>query len=252
MFYCVDTKTGKRTSLQTANEDEARQLMESRNNADRQPAMNLQIAQVYLQHGNPRCRPALGRTSWTKSSPPIFRTCTMRVEENKDKTETAVMFFRRANLSPEIVDLAGEIRHLLKLPDDQQQFCLIYSPVLGTTNELAVGSHSLVQIMEAILPAASNGARNIAVNTPVVKQATPPTTRSARCRLTSTNASRSMCLASGIASRIQRLARTSFNPSRMISAWSSAWPCISEPKNPSALFIEKCQQKCQQTSFGGG
>jgi hypothetical protein len=44
-FYCVDTKTGKRTSLQTANEDEARQLMESRNNADRQPAMNLQIAQ---------------------------------------------------------------------------------------------------------------------------------------------------------------------------------------------------------------
>jgi hypothetical protein len=60
MFYCVDTKTGKRASLQTANEDEARQLVESRNNADRQPAMNLQIAQVYLQHGDP----ALSARTW--------------------------------------------------------------------------------------------------------------------------------------------------------------------------------------------
>ena len=59
-FYCVDTQTGKRTSLQTANEDEARQLLESRNNAARQPAMNLQIAQVYLQHGDP----ALSARTW--------------------------------------------------------------------------------------------------------------------------------------------------------------------------------------------
>lgn len=51
-FYYVDTKTGKRTSLQTSNENEARQLIETKNNAERQPAMNLQIAQVYLQHGD--------------------------------------------------------------------------------------------------------------------------------------------------------------------------------------------------------
>jgi len=44
MFYCVDTQTGKRTSLQTSNEEEARQLVDSRNQAVRQPAMNLQIA----------------------------------------------------------------------------------------------------------------------------------------------------------------------------------------------------------------
>jgi integrase len=59
-FYCVDTQTGRRTSLQTASEDEARQLVESRNNAARQPAMNLQIAQVYLQHGDP----ALAARTW--------------------------------------------------------------------------------------------------------------------------------------------------------------------------------------------
>jgi len=74
----------------------------------------------------------------------------MRVEENKDKTSTAVMFFRRDNLPPEMVDKIGEIRQLLKLPEGQQQFNLIYSPVLGATNELAVGSRSMLQIMAAM------------------------------------------------------------------------------------------------------
>lgn len=52
MFYCVDTKTGKRTSLHTNEEDNARQLIEIKNQAVRRPEMNLQIAQVYLQHGD--------------------------------------------------------------------------------------------------------------------------------------------------------------------------------------------------------
>ena len=47
-FYCVDTTTGKRTSLHTANEDEAQQLVEAKNNSERQPVLNLQIAKAYL------------------------------------------------------------------------------------------------------------------------------------------------------------------------------------------------------------
>lgn len=47
MFYCVDKTTGKRTSLQTTDKDEARQQVEARNNAHRQPALNLQIARAY-------------------------------------------------------------------------------------------------------------------------------------------------------------------------------------------------------------
>ena len=39
-FYCVDTKTGKRTSLHTGNEDEARQINEAKNNSERQPVLN--------------------------------------------------------------------------------------------------------------------------------------------------------------------------------------------------------------------
>jgi hypothetical protein len=73
----------------------------------------------------------------------------MRVEVSKTKDETAALFFRRDNVPPEIVDKIAEIRRLLQMPDGVQKFNLVYSPVLGATNELAVGSRSMVQIMAA-------------------------------------------------------------------------------------------------------
>jgi integrase len=48
MYYCVDKTTGKRTSLNTTNEGEARQLIEAKNQAERQPTLNLHIAKAYL------------------------------------------------------------------------------------------------------------------------------------------------------------------------------------------------------------
>jgi integrase len=47
-FYCVDTSTGKRTSLNTSDEDGARQIIDAKNQAERQPVLNLQIAKAYL------------------------------------------------------------------------------------------------------------------------------------------------------------------------------------------------------------
>jgi len=86
----------------------------------------------------------------------------MRVEENKDSTETTVMFFRRDNLTPEMTDKVGEIRRLLKLPADQQQFKLAYSPVGGGDGELAVGSRSMIQIMSAMASYADVPAADLA------------------------------------------------------------------------------------------
>jgi integrase len=60
MFYCVDTHTGKRTSLHTCKEDDARQIIEAKNQAMRQPSINLQIAQAYLQHADP----SLAKRTW--------------------------------------------------------------------------------------------------------------------------------------------------------------------------------------------
>jgi hypothetical protein len=73
----------------------------------------------------------------------------MRLQDNKEKDTTAVMFFRRENLSPEITDKLAEIRRLLKIPEGQHQFKLIYSSAVGRDGELAVGSRSMLQIMLA-------------------------------------------------------------------------------------------------------
>jgi len=48
MFYCFDKQTKKRTSLNTTNEDEAKEIIEAKNAAERQPVLNLQIAKAYL------------------------------------------------------------------------------------------------------------------------------------------------------------------------------------------------------------
>jgi hypothetical protein len=53
IFYCEDTSTGKQTSLRTRDREDAKRLLHVKNEAVHQPTMNLQIAQVYLQHGDP-------------------------------------------------------------------------------------------------------------------------------------------------------------------------------------------------------
>jgi hypothetical protein len=73
----------------------------------------------------------------------------MRVEEDKTKGSTALLFFRRNDVPADIVEKAAEIRRLLKLPPDRQQFVLIYSPARGAENELAVNTRSMLQIMGA-------------------------------------------------------------------------------------------------------
>jgi hypothetical protein len=74
----------------------------------------------------------------------------MRVQENKDKTATSVLFFRRENLPPDILAKAAEIRRLLKLPPGGQEFQLVYSPAAGGEGQLGVGSRSMLQIMAAM------------------------------------------------------------------------------------------------------
>jgi hypothetical protein len=62
---------------------------------------------------------------------------------------TGVVFFRRDDVPPEIEAKGAEIRRLLKLAVGPQKFTLMYSPVPGKDNELAVNSRSMLQIMQA-------------------------------------------------------------------------------------------------------
>jgi len=52
-FYLHDSVTGKQESLGAADRIEALRLFHSKNEADRQPAINLQIARAYLAAGDP-------------------------------------------------------------------------------------------------------------------------------------------------------------------------------------------------------
>src|SRR5687767_1050392 len=52
MLYCVDNVTRKQISLKTKDRDEASRLLNAKNEAERQPAINLQIARAYLLAGD--------------------------------------------------------------------------------------------------------------------------------------------------------------------------------------------------------
>lgn len=73
----------------------------------------------------------------------------MRVEEDRVKGSTGVVFFRRDDVPAEIAAKAAEVRRLLKLAPDQERFVLTYSPVRGADHELAVNSRSMLQILSA-------------------------------------------------------------------------------------------------------
>lgn len=47
-FYCIDTTTGKRRSLRTADEAQASRLVHAMNEAERQPMLNRHMARAYL------------------------------------------------------------------------------------------------------------------------------------------------------------------------------------------------------------
>jgi len=54
IFFIQDNLTGKQESLKTRDKNVAKQLFVARNEAHRQPAMNIQIAQIYLRHSDAR------------------------------------------------------------------------------------------------------------------------------------------------------------------------------------------------------
>jgi hypothetical protein len=53
VFYAEDTTTGKQTSLRTKDETETRSLLNAKNEARRQPVLNLQLARAYLSASDP-------------------------------------------------------------------------------------------------------------------------------------------------------------------------------------------------------
>ncbi|WP_438483375.1 tyrosine-type recombinase/integrase [Oleiharenicola lentus] len=81
-FYCKDTLTGKRTSLATNDEDAAEQIVLAKNQAERQPILNLQIARAYLMGADK----AIGTRTWRDAVTALTET---KLGSNKDRWITA-------------------------------------------------------------------------------------------------------------------------------------------------------------------
>jgi hypothetical protein len=110
----------------------------------------------------------------------------MRVEEDKSKGSTAVLFFRRDDVPADITEKTAEIRRLLKLPPDQQRFNLVYSPARGAENELAVNSRSMLQIMGAFSSYMDVPEAHLAAHSAVPAfEHAPPETRQGTVRIRS-------------------------------------------------------------------
>jgi integrase len=82
-FYCVDSFTGKRVSLATGNEDEAAQIVLAKNQALRQPALNLQIAKAYLAGSDS----GIATRTWQQAMDSLLAT---KQGENQKRWQTAI------------------------------------------------------------------------------------------------------------------------------------------------------------------
>lgn len=90
MFYCQDTTNGQQFSLRTQDEGEALTLLHVRNEAARQPMLNLQIARTYLTAADPE----MAKRTWQavmdemgrmKKGPTLYRHTNAMNDEAFDR-----------------------------------------------------------------------------------------------------------------------------------------------------------------------
>jgi integrase len=106
-YYCVDTQTGKRTSLGTSDEDDAQQIIQAKNNSVRQPVLNLQIAKAYLAGSDN----GIKTRTWQQAIEALTNT---KKDANQVRWKTAAKDKAFAILLPRIIiETSGEL--LLKV-----------------------------------------------------------------------------------------------------------------------------------------
>ena len=74
----------------------------------------------------------------------------MRVEETGDKQAKVFLFFRPERLTSNTLPLLAEVRQLLGLAADRNEYRIVFSPVRGTPEQLAITSRSVMQMMSAL------------------------------------------------------------------------------------------------------
>ncbi len=83
VFYAFDTETNRFESLRTRDRTEACKFLHAKNEACRQPQMNVQLARVYLQHSDP----AVATRRWQSVMEEIVQT---KTGENRSRWENII------------------------------------------------------------------------------------------------------------------------------------------------------------------
>ncbi len=109
-FYCVDSETGRRFSLKTKDRDVAEQIVLAKNQALRQPALNLQIAKAYLAGTDN----GVTTRTWQNAIESLTST---KLDANKDRWQRVVKDPAMASLLPQIIiETKGEaLLHVMKI-----------------------------------------------------------------------------------------------------------------------------------------
>lgn len=103
IFYCVDKTTGKRTSLNTTDREEARQIVAARNQAERQPMLNMHLAKAYLAGSDK----AMASRTWKHALDALIAT---KQGPNQQRWKTAAKDKAFAPLLPKlIIDTQAEL-----------------------------------------------------------------------------------------------------------------------------------------------
>jgi len=102
-FYCIDKSTGKRSSLKTSDPEEARQLVAAKNQAERQPTLNIHLARAYLAGADQ----SLSTRTWRQAVEALIET---KLPSTKHRWCTAAKDKAFAPLLPRlIVDTPAEL-----------------------------------------------------------------------------------------------------------------------------------------------
>jgi hypothetical protein len=71
----------------------------------------------------------------------------MRIEVDKDKRESLVMFFRDPDIETDLVAELAELRHLLRIPPGQKELQVVYGAVASKPNEIAFMTRSAIRVL---------------------------------------------------------------------------------------------------------
>ncbi|MEI8292104.1 MAG: tyrosine-type recombinase/integrase [Verrucomicrobiota bacterium] len=109
-FYCIDSETGQRFSLKTKDRDVAEQIVLAKNQALRQPALNLQIAKAYLAGTDN----GVNTRTWLNAIESLTST---KLDANKDRWQRVIKDPALATLLPQIIiETKGEaLLHAMKI-----------------------------------------------------------------------------------------------------------------------------------------